>query len=52
MKTKGKAKARTRGVTKDLTAKDSKAVKGGRKAGGGQQEYLIVKLQDIQISGV
>ena len=26
-------------------------VKGGRKAGGGQQDYLIVKMNDAIISG-
>lgn len=26
-------------------------VKGGRKAGGGQQDYLIVKMNDVIISG-
>ena len=26
-------------------------VKGGRKAGGGQQDYLIVKMSDVIISG-
>lgn len=49
MGTRGRAKTRKRTV-KDLTAKDSKQVKGGRKAGGGQQEYLIVKMQDIQVT--
>ena len=49
MGTKGKAKTRKRAV-KDLTAKDSKQVKGGRKAGSGQQEYLIVKMNDALIT--
>jgi len=35
---------------KDLTVKDAKAVVGGRKAGGDQQEYLVVKLSDIVIT--
>ena len=54
MASKGKAKTRKRTAPKDLTARDSKAVKGGltaRKAGGGQQDYLIVKMNDILITG-
>ena len=55
-KKKSKAKARKRVATKDLTSRDAKHVKGGgtvsvRKAGKGQQEYLIVKMDDVQISG-
>jgi len=51
-----KAKARKRVATKDLTSRDAKHVKGGgsltvRKAGKGQQEYLTVKMDDVQISG-
>ena len=50
VKTDGKKKM------KDLGVKDSaKAITGGltsRKAGGTQQEYLVVKLNDTLISGV
>ena len=46
----GKAKTRKRTAPKDLTAKDSKAVKGGRKAGGTQQEYLVVKMTDAMVT--
>jgi hypothetical protein len=45
-KTSGKKK-----IT-DLTAKDAGAVKGGRKAGGTQQDYLVVKMQDVLITSV
>jgi len=55
-KKKSQAKTRKRVATKDLTSRDAKHVKGGgsvsvRKAGKGQQEYLIVKMDDVQISG-
>ena len=52
MAIKGKAKTRKRTAPKDLTAKDGKAVKGGRKAGGDQQEYLTVKLKEVFVTGV
>jgi hypothetical protein len=51
-KAKTKTKARQRVVTKDLTARQARNVKGGRKAGQGQQDYLIVKMNDVQISSV
>ncbi len=35
---------------KQLTELDARAVKGGRKAGKGQQEYLVVKLQEASIT--
>lgn len=41
---------------KSLSKKDMKRVKGGdaaplaRKAGKGQQEFLVVKLEDVQIT--
>ncbi len=55
-KKKSKTKARKRVATKDLTSRDAKHVKGGgtvsvRKAGKGQQEYLIVKMSDVLITG-
>jgi hypothetical protein len=34
----------------DVTKEESEDVKGGRKAGKGQQEYLEVKLEDVIIS--
>jgi hypothetical protein len=48
---KRKAQARKRVATKDLAPRNVKDVKGGRKAGPGQQEYLVVKLNDTLISG-
>ena len=56
-KKKSKARARKRIATKDLTSRDAKRVKGGgtitaRKAGKGQQEFLVVKMNDVLISGV
>ena len=46
---RGKSKAK--GALKDLDVKDVKGgVRGGRKAGKGQQEYLIVKMDDILIT--
>ena len=55
MAKKSKARARKRVATKDLTPRDAKHVKGGgsvtvRKAGKGQQEYLIVKMNDVLIT--
>ena len=48
-----KVKAAGRKTVKDLGVKDgAKAVAGGRKAGGTQQEYLVYKLNDAFISGV
>ena len=39
---------------KSLAADQAKQVVGGtvRKAGGGQQEYLVMKMNDIIITGV
>ena len=56
-KKKSKAKARNRKSAKDLAPRDARAVKGGgdvvaRKAGKGQQEFLIVKMTDVLITGV
>jgi hypothetical protein len=34
-------------AVKDLSVKDAKAVKGGRKAGKPQQDYLNVTLTDV-----
>jgi hypothetical protein len=45
----GKAKPRKRTAPRDLTARSAKPVTGG-KAGKGQQEYMIVKLNDILIT--
>jgi hypothetical protein len=49
---KGKPKAKKKGATKDLTPKHASAVKGGRKAGSGQQDYMVVKLNDALITNV
>jgi len=38
-------------TSKDLAVKDVNAVKGGRKAGEGQLEYLKVTMSDVLISG-
>ena len=50
----GKAKTASRKVkdlpAKKLSAKSARAVKGGRKAGKGQQEYLVVKMNDVSIT--
>jgi hypothetical protein len=51
-KKKSKARARKRVAPKDLSAKDARQVKGGRKSGQGQQDYLVVKMNDVQITGV
>ena len=54
---KKKRATRTKAVrslpAKRLTAKHAKGVKGGskRKAGKAQQEYLVVKMNDLIISG-
>ena len=40
-------------VTLDKTeagVKEAESVRGGRKAGGGQQEFLIVKMEDVIIT--
>ena len=34
----------------DVAESEAAEVKGGRKSGKGQQEYLVVKLEDIQVS--
>jgi hypothetical protein len=34
----------------DVSKEEAEDVTGGRKAGGKQQEYLVVKLEDVQIS--
>ena len=34
----------------DVDKEQAEDVTGGRKAGGKQQEYLVVKLEDVQIS--
>jgi hypothetical protein len=34
----------------DVGKDEAQEVKGGRKAGKGQQEYLQVKLEDVQIT--
>ena len=58
MAKKSKTTARKRGAAKDLLAGDARHVKGfadvkgGRKAGKGQQEYLIVKMSDIIVTSV
>ena len=58
MAKKSKAKARKRKSPKDLAPKDARHVKGGggevvaRKAGKGQQEFLVVKMTDVLITGV
>ena len=57
-KKKTKAKAGKRSAMKDLAARDARHVKGGgtevtaRKAGKGQQEFLVVKMNDVIITGV
>jgi len=38
-------------AVKDLDAKDAKAVKGGGKTGKEQQQYLVVKMSDVLVSG-
>ena len=45
-----KAKAGSKKQIKDLAAKDAKTVAGGRKAGGTQQEYLVVKMSDVIVT--
>jgi hypothetical protein len=34
----------------DVAESEAAEVKGGRKAGKGQQEYLVIKLSDVQVS--
>ncbi|HEV3101613.1 MAG TPA: hypothetical protein VG426_04650 [Candidatus Dormibacteraeota bacterium] len=35
----------------ELADEDAQRVKGGRKAGKGQQEFLVVKMNDVIITG-
>ena len=35
-----------------LTEEEMKTVAGGRKAGKGQQEFLVIKMSDTTITGV
>jgi hypothetical protein len=51
MAKKGNAKSRRRKATTDLGVRNARSVKGG-KTGKGQQEFLIVKMQDIIVTGV
>jgi hypothetical protein len=57
-KKKNKGKAGKRSATKDLAARDARHVKGGggevtaRKAGKGQQEFMVVKMNEVIITGV
>ena len=37
---------------KMLSAREAATVKGGRKAGKGQQEFLVVKMTDATITSV
>ncbi|HZF06000.1 MAG TPA: hypothetical protein VE932_16825 [Patescibacteria group bacterium] len=37
---------------KSLAADQAKQVAGGRKAGAGQQEFLIIKMNDVLVTGV
>jgi len=43
-------KARKAARPRDLAAHNAKAVKGGQKAGSGQEEFLVVKMQDIIVT--
>ena len=47
---KAKTTAKTRTPVKNLALKDAQSVKGGRKAGKEQQEYLVVTMKDVIIS--
>jgi hypothetical protein len=50
----GKAKASSKKVkdlpAKKLSAKSARGVRGGRKAGKGQQEFFVVKMNDVLIT--
>jgi len=47
----GAAKKKVKDLpAKSLSAKSARRVKGGRKAGKGQQEYLVIKMNDAFIS--
>jgi hypothetical protein len=50
MKKKDKAPKGKRAAMKDLTPKDTRQVKGGRKAGKGQQEFLVIKMSDVLVT--
>jgi hypothetical protein len=51
MAKEGKAHARKRKETIDLTAREARKVSGG-KAGKDKPDYLIVKLNDNLVTGV
>jgi hypothetical protein len=36
----------------NVVAENADAVRGGRKAGGGQQDYLVVTLNEVYVSKV
>jgi len=36
----------------ELSEQQLESVAGGRKAGGGQQEYLVIKMNDVIITSV
>ncbi len=54
-KKKGKAKA-VRGLRnlseKTLTARSATGIRGGRKAGGEQKEFLTIKMNEVIITSV
>jgi len=58
MAKKGNAKDRKRKATTDLGARNARSVKGGggevvaQKSGKPSHEYLIVKMQDVIVTGV
>ena len=46
---KSRAKVEQLHASKDLSAKELKKLRGGYR---GQQPYVVIKLQDVHISGV
>jgi hypothetical protein len=39
-------------VVSDLPVKDAAGVKGGRKAGGTQQEYMVMTMENVLVTSV
>jgi hypothetical protein len=50
MATKGKPRAKRKAAAKDLAPRQAARVKGGRKAGEGQQDYFIVKMDSVRVT--
>ena len=49
---KSRAKVEQLHASKDLSAKDLKKLRGGHTSGDDHGKYLVIKLQEVQVSSV